>query len=1263
MAQSFSINAPLIADGGICTPGDTTSFTATININSYQNQTWYMDFHFGDGAVDTFAFVTNNVNGTYIFRGSHIYSVAGTYPVKVYARDNANVIRDSILSTVTIGNCQKASGMVYHDYIQNCTKEPGEAPLASRYYRFYRNGALNQVYLDERGRFKIPVYTGDTIVPQSGMIDYFSTYATPCGGATFPPITGAVNNYEIALRPMGGDSYQLTSFCDGVDTMICIGTGFVTMPFSFATNNKWYVRVDYGNGYFPTNYYSIINVYNGGSSRGTSYNTPGIYTAKIHLYDQYQYGPVMTLEKTFSVSNCHPVHVKVYGDQNNNCQVDSTEYRYNMNNGAMRLYSVMRNGDNSFVQNPDGSIKVFIWPGDTVYRPDSMYYYNQGPPGGYSFNDIRATGCGPAFLTDAIDSAAFAFRGKIRTIYKHAYVSGSCIGDTAFFEGYIAATGFAPGSTLRLRCIYSDGKTDTFNYTPPFTDTMTYNISKYITTTDSLNYALILETEDGLVADTVSGKLTLGNCTHVKIRTYYDKNRNCIKDSNEDYLAHFTAKDGAYWTPTELLDSITMRMQVGVGDTLRSVTLAANSAVGRGIYTLEYTHPICPWPAFTADTATFDVPLVDTIMVQNGKLVNRLPNGTEIANIASCDSIFRPVMSGMVYGNRNAANRFYLVYHNGLGATDTAVMLAGDDYLYTSIYYRASAPNTTYAYGTYVPGYELRRTNDSLVFQYLHTPALQVTHNCETPKARLFIDLDPNCVKNPVDPALSNIAVAVTVNGVPVNTVTDNNGNVYFNAASGSLVSITVPQTLATGQVLSPACVLGNTLNYTYTAGSATLNFPYRCGGTAADYGILAGHNYWTPGLADTIYLYPQYTGCGSGSGILSLQLDPALSFVTSSRPGWQISGHTVSWNIANLSLLPSTPVKVAVNLSGGVPAGGNLCNTASLQPATPDANPANNVFILCDTVFGTPQTLLKTGISDSIYAQPGQPVVYTIQFQNTTAATAQQVIVLDTISPLLNINSLSVLYASAAYNTILLNNNVLKFTFPNIQLAPGGNGLIQFALNAAGSLTPGTIITNRASVAYNYQAPVFTNMAMAAFTPPVPLQSGLKNIRAIHAAGANIIDWTMGAVQDGSYFELEKSSDGTTFAYLGRVAGDKQRTTYRYIDNEPFKGVNFYRLKIADIDGRISYSPVVTASWNPAGDFRLHAYPNPARHSVTVTINGVAGNNAEATVSDLGGRVLARVPFTQGEATINMEQWANGVYLLRYTDALRTQTLKISKE
>ena len=69
--------------------------------------------------------------------------------------------------------------------------------------------------------------------------------------------------------------------------------------------------------------------------------------------------------------------------------------------------------------------------------------------------------------------------------------------------------------------------------------------------------------------------------------------------------------------------------------------------------------------------------------------------------------------------------------------------------------------------------------------------------------------------------------------------------------------------------------------------------------------------------------------------------------------------------------------------------------------------------------------------------------------------------------------------------------------------------------------------------------------------------------------------------------------------------AGSNSSSTksYSFTDKNPRPGSNFYRLKIADNDGKDSYSKIVevTASFKKS----LSIFPNPVQDIIYVEVNG----------------------------------------------------------
>lgn len=106
----------------------------------------------------------------------------------------------------------------------------------------------------------------------------------------------------------------------------------------------------------------------------------------------------------------------------------------------------------------------------------------------------------------------------------------------------------------------------------------------------------------------------------------------------------------------------------------------------------------------------------------------------------------------------------------------------------------------------------------------------------------------------------------------------------------------------------------------------------------------------------------------------------------------------------------------------------------------------------------------------------------YYIRFQNTGTDTAFTVVIIDTLSPHLDIASLSVGASSHQYNYEIYGNGIVKFTFDNILLPDSSTnnrasqGFIKYKIEQIANNPVGTIINNKADIYFDYNAPISTN-------------------------------------------------------------------------------------------------------------------------------------------------------------------------------------------
>ncbi len=88
-----------------------------------------------------------------------------------------------------------------------------------------------------------------------------------------------------------------------------------------------------------------------------------------------------------------------------------------------------------------------------------------------------------------------------------------------------------------------------------------------------------------------------------------------------------------------------------------------------------------------------------------------------------------------------------------------------------------------------------------------------------------------------------------------------------------------------------------------------------------------------------------------------------------------------------------------------------------------------------------------------------------------------------------------------------------------------------------------------------------------------------LKAFTGVLQANSVKLDWTTVSEWNASVFDIERSADGTNFSSIGQVhatGNSSSERGYHYTDHQPIASIGFYRLKITDHDGKVSYSPII---------------------------------------------------------------------------------------
>lgn len=177
------------------------------------------------------------------------------------------------------------------------------------------------------------------------------------------------------------------------------------------------------------------------------------------------------------------------------------------------------------------------------------------------------------------------------------------------------------------------------------------------------------------------------------------------------------------------------------------------------------------------------------------------------------------------------------------------------------------------------------------------------------------------------------------------------------------------------------------------------------------------------------------------------------------------------------------------------------------------------------------------------------------------------------------------------------------------------------------------------------------------------PLTIKLSDIAAVNIGSINKIDWQSASEAIGDKYELERSTDGKSFTAITTIPSKGEAASYTYRDMTPVSGINFYRAKLIDANGKFNYSKVVSATVGGASVFSVQAYPNPVGNTVSLNVSGTMASNATAMVTDMTGRVIKSVQLTANNADIDMSGVAPGIYFIKYADDAHQASVKINKQ
>jgi hypothetical protein len=232
----------------------------------------------------------------------------------------------------------------------------------------------------------------------------------------------------------------------------------------------------------------------------------------------------------------------------------------------------------------------------------------------------------------------------------------------------------------------------------------------------------------------------------------------------------------------------------------------------------------------------------------------------------------------------------------------------------------------------------------------------------------------------------------------------------------------------------------------------------------------------------------------------------------------------------------------------------------------------------------------------------------------------------------------------------------------PAQSLTTGQTTEYEYVIKPTANIKPNVTYYFRVDAAYYTFGYQFPSLSTASVLPV-----SLADFTVQPDKNRVLISWKTATEQNNSHFDIERSNDGFTFSKIATVHGNGTSAaahTYTAYDNMPYNGVNYYRIKQYDNDGKFAISSVRSLSMLLQQAI-AKAYPNPTHGDINFSLQNASGE-ITATLTNLAGQVVHKEVIQTNTATDNYKlnlktKLSAGVYVLQLKGNSLSESIKIT--
>ncbi len=164
-------------------------------------------------------------------------------------------------------------------------------------------------------------------------------------------------------------------------------------------------------------------------------------------------------------------------------------------------------------------------------------------------------------------------------------------------------------------------------------------------------------------------------------------------------------------------------------------------------------------------------------------------------------------------------------------------------------------------------------------------------------------------------------------------------------------------------------------------------------------------------------------------------------------------------------------------------------------------------------------------------------------------------------------------------------------------------------------------------------------------------------------------LDWTVAREQNIKHFEIERSEDGINFKLIETVESltdGENIQNYQSVDYLPLSGRSYYQLKVLEIDGNVTYSPLSVV--NRVEKFFFKFFPNPVEETLILQYyNNTYIADIGIQIINSSGQELSSIKLAgekgNHQIPIDITSLPAGIYFIRLTKGQFVEEFDILKK